>query len=300
MFSRYLLTLLCGLLLSCPLYADTPNVLTTVKPLQLIAAAILDDIAEPELLLPPTVSPHHYALRPSDRRKLAKAERVYWVGPDLERFLQRLLEQQDTARRLDQVPNVTLRHFSGNHQPDDAGHHEHAPNTMDGHLWLSINNARHIAQWMAADLGELYPQYHQKLQDNALAFDQQLQQLDSQLQARFQPLAGKPYFVFHDGYGYFEDSMAIHHQDVFTLSTDIQPGARHLQALRDKLTTAGPSCMFREPQFPTERVAALSHGLPVHIAVLDPLGIDIPADRNGYILLLQGLGNSLAGCLEQL
>ena len=299
MFSRYLLTLLCGLLLSCPLYADTPNVLTTVKPLQLIAAAVLDDIAKPELLLPPTVSPHHYALRPSDRRKLAQAERVYWVGPDMERFLQHLLEHQDNARRLDQAPDLTLRYFDSSHQ-QAAAEHEHAPNTLDGHLWLSIANARHIAHWMATDLSALYPQYKQQLQDNAETFDQRLQQLDSQLQARLQALAGKPYFVFHDGYGYFEDSMAIHHQDVFTLSTDIQPGARHLQVLRDKLAAAGPSCIFREPQFPTERIAALSHDLPVQIAVLDPLGIDIPADRNGYILLLQGLGNSLAECLEQL
>ena len=109
---RFLLALLCGLaLLPSAAMAAGPTVVTTVKPLQLIAAAVLDGIAVPEVLLPPAASPHNYALRPSDRRLLATADRIYWVGPDLERFLQRLLESQPSARRLDQVPGLMLRRF---------------------------------------------------------------------------------------------------------------------------------------------------------------------------------------------
>jgi zinc transport system substrate-binding protein len=45
------------------------KVLTSIKPLQLIAAAVQDGVAIPEVLLPPGASPHNYALRPSDVRK---------------------------------------------------------------------------------------------------------------------------------------------------------------------------------------------------------------------------------------
>src|SRR5690554_3655229 len=137
MFPRLLPALLCGLLLSFPLHAATPHVLATIKPLQMIAAAVLEDIAEPGVLLPPAASPHNYALRPSDRRQLAEADRVYWVGPELERFLQRLLEDQSTARRLDQVPGLTLRYFGDehghahSHEHDHHHDHEHAPGTLD-------------------------------------------------------------------------------------------------------------------------------------------------------------------------
>ena len=308
MFSRLLPALLCGLLLSFPLAAATPNVLTTIKPLQLIATAVLDGIAEPEVLLPPAASPHNYALRPSDRRQLADADRVYWVGPDLERFLERLLDTQSSARRVDQTPGLTLRYFGDEHEHEhahdhhDHAHddHDHAPGTLDAHIWLSGANAQHIARWIAEDLGQLFPEHRQQLQHNANAFSQRLLQVNEQLQQRLQPVAGKPYFVFHDAYGYFEDSLGVQRRDVFTLSTEIQPGARHLQSLRQKLTEAGPSCVFREPQFPADRVTALSNGLPVRVAVLDPLGIDIPIDPHGYEQLLTTLGNELAGCLEQL
>lgn len=308
MFSRFLPALLCGLALSSPLAADAPKVLATIKPLQLIAAAVLEDIAEPDTLLPPAASPHNYALRPSDRRLLAEADRVYWVGPDLERFLQRLLEDQDSARRIDQMPHLTLRYFGDAHHDHGQEHgaehghdpHGHAPGTLDTHIWLSLSNARHIARGMAGDLGQLYPQHQQRLQHNAEAFSQRLQQLDQQLQQRLRPLAGKPYFVFHDAYGYFEDSLGLKPRGVFTLSAEIQPGARHLQSLRQSLAEAGPSCLFREPQFPAARVTVLSEGMPVRIAELDPLGIDVTDGAGGYEQLMGNLASQLAGCLEQL
>lgn len=303
MFLRLLPALLCGLLLSSPLAAATPGVVTTIKPLQLIAAAVLEDIAAPEVLLPPAASPHNYALRPSDRRLLAEADRVYWVGPDLERFLQRLLENQSGARRADHAPGVTLRYFDDEHDHGhvhDHGDHQHAPGTLDAHIWLSIANAGHIARWMAEDLAQLYPEHETRLEQNTDAFIQRLEQLDVQLQERLRPLADKPYFVFHDAYGYFEESFGLQPRGIFTLSADIQPGARHLHDLRTNLAAAGPSCVFREPQFPADRVVSLSEGLPVHIAELDPLGIETPVGPQGYEQLLQALADQLAGCLEQL
>ncbi|HAC68916.1 MAG TPA: zinc ABC transporter substrate-binding protein, partial [Pseudomonas sp.] len=60
------------------------KVLTSIKPLQLIAAAIQDGAGQPAVLLPPGASPHHYALRPSDLRQVREANLVYWIGPDLE------------------------------------------------------------------------------------------------------------------------------------------------------------------------------------------------------------------------
>ena len=303
MLFRFLLALACGLGLSFSAAAATPSVVTSVKPLQLIAAAVLDGIAEPEVLLPPTASPHNYALRPSDRRRIASADRLYWVGPDLERFLQHLLDSQPGARRLDQLPGLTLRSYAGDHHEHGAhGHddHDHAPGTIDPHIWLSTANAGVIARWMAADLAQLHPEHAARLQANAADFSARLEQLQSALQEQLQPLAGKPYFVFHDAYGYLEDSVGLRPLGVFSLSVEVQPGARHLHDLRQQLTAAGPSCVFLEPQFPTERVATLSTGLAVHEAELDPLGMTLPTAAGSYEQLMIALGNALAGCLEQL
>src|SRR5690606_16899762 len=71
------------------------RVLTRIKPLQLIAAAVQGETGRPEVLLPPGASPHHFALRPSDVRRVQGADLLYWIGPDMENFLPRVLEGRE-------------------------------------------------------------------------------------------------------------------------------------------------------------------------------------------------------------
>lgn len=307
---RLLLCLLCWLGLTPALAAETPRVLTTIKPLQQIATAVMQGIDRPGLLMEPGASPHTYALRPSDRRALAQAERIYWIGPELELFLQSLLERQDNAVALLHLPQMRVREQlqSQNFQDrddaaveDDHAHgqrHDHG--SLDAHIWLSPTNARVIARYMAEDLASLYPQQIGLLQSNLAAFEQRLTDLDNALRARLAPLKDKPYFVFHDGYGYFEDHYGIRPRGIFSLSHEVQPGARHVNLLRQQLQAAGPSCVFTEPQFTPRLVNSLTHGLPVSVAVIDPLGSAVTVGPRGFERTLEDIGSALADCLEAL
>jgi zinc transport system substrate-binding protein len=93
--------------------SQTPlRVLTSVKPLQLIAAAVQDGVGQPDVLLPPGASPHHYALRPSDVRNVREVELLYWIGPDLESFLPRVLAgRTKPSVSVQDLPQMSLRHF---------------------------------------------------------------------------------------------------------------------------------------------------------------------------------------------
>lgn len=301
---------LCWLGLPQAMAAENARVLTTIKPLQQIASAVLQNIDTPALLMDPGASPHTYALRPSDRRALAAAERIYWVGPELELFLEDLLERQANAVDLLHLPQMTVREQiqSHNFQRDQhAGHDEHAAHgdhhdhgSLDAHIWLSPANAKAIAGYMAEDLAKLYPQQVEQLQANLAAFEQRLGELDAALKARLGPLQDKPYFVFHDGYGYFENHYGMRPQGIFSLSHEVQPGARHVNQLRQQLQAAGPSCVFTEPQFTPRLVNSLTQGLPVEVGTLDPLGTATEDGPHGYERMLGDIGNSLAECLEAL
>ncbi|MCL3027826.1 metal ABC transporter solute-binding protein, Zn/Mn family, partial [Pseudomonas aeruginosa] len=83
-------------LLASPARAEV-SVLTSIKPLQLVAAAIQDGVGQPDVLLPPGASPHQYALRPSDVRRLREVQLFYWIGPDLENFLPKVLAGRQGA-----------------------------------------------------------------------------------------------------------------------------------------------------------------------------------------------------------
>ena len=284
------------------------NVLTSIKPLQLIAAAVQDGVAVPEVLLPPGASPHNYALRPSDVRKVQSVDLLYWIGPDMEGFLPRVLKSRTSPSvAVQDLPGLKLRHFaedSHSHaeeaeQPDEHDH-DHRPGTLDAHLWLSPVNARVIATKMAADLSTADPANAPRYQSNLKAFDERLDALDQRLKARLAGISGKPYFVFHEAFDYFEDAYGLKHAGVFSVAAEVQPGAQHVAAMRTRLQEVGKTCVFSEPPLRPRLAETLVAGLPVKLAELDALGGYTPATAQGYEQVLEKLGNDLAGCLEAL
>ncbi|MDG1579441.1 zinc ABC transporter substrate-binding protein [Pseudomonas sp. GOM6] len=278
------------------------RVLTSIKPLQLIAAAVQDGLGQPAVLLPPGASPHHFALRPSDVRQVQSADLLYWIGPDMEGFLPRVLDGRDKPTvAVQALPGLTLRHFGEGaehaHEHDhDAHDHDHRPGSLDAHLWLLPANARVIATRMADDLVTADPANAARYQTNLAAFEQRLARLDTELKARLVPLASKPFFVFHQAFDYFESAYGLQHAGVFSAASEVQPGARQVAAMREQLQAAGPACVFSEPPLRPRLAETLSAGLPVRLAELDALG----AKALSYEQLLRDLAGGLAGCLESL
>ena len=281
------------------------RVLTSIKPLQLIAAAVQDGIAVPEVLLPPGASPHNYALRPSDVRRVQEADLLYWIGPDMETFLPRVLSGRSKASvPVASLPGMHLRHFtaSAEHHDDDEDEHDHdhRPGSVDAHLWLSSVNARVIAATMAADLSQADPANAARYESNVQAFDARLDALDAKIKQRVAGISSKQYFVFHEAFDYFEEAYGLKHAGVFAVSSEVQPGAQHVAAMRARLTEFGKTCVFSEPPLRPRLADTLSAGLPVKLAELDGLGGYTPATAQGYEQLLSKLADDLAGCLENL
>jgi zinc transport system substrate-binding protein len=281
------------------------KVLTSIKPLQLIAAAVQDGVAIPEVLLPPGASPHNYALRPSDVRKVQSVDLLYWIGPDMEGFLPRVLNGRTLPSvAVQDLPGMHLRRFaedSHSHAEEADEHdHDHRPGTLDAHLWLSPVNARVIADKMAADLSAVDPANAERYQSNAKAFDERLGALDQRLKKRLASVEGKPYFVFHEAFDYFEEAYGLKHAGVFSVAAEVQPGAQHVAAMRKRLQEVGKTCVFSEPPLRPRLAETLVAGLPVKLAELDALGGYTPATAQGYEQVLEKLGNDLAGCLASL
>lgn len=283
------------------------RVLTSIQPLQLIAAAVQEGVGKPEVLLPPGASPHHYALRPSDVRRVGEVDLLYWIGPDMEGFLPRVLGTRSKPTVAVQgLPDMKLRHFGeDSHSHDesddpDEHDHDHRPGSLDAHLWLSTVNARVIAAKMASDLSAADPANAARYQSNLKAFGERLDALDQRLKARLAGVAGKPYFVFHEAFDYFESAYGVQHTGVFSVASEVQPGAQHVAAMRKRLQEVGKTCVFSEPPLRPRLAETLTAGLPVKLAELDALGGTLPVDAKGYETLLDNLGNGLAGCLESL
>ncbi|EQM72052.1 zinc ABC transporter substrate-binding protein [Pseudomonas tohonis] len=294
-------------LISTPANGEV-EVVTSIKPLQLIVSAIQDGTGTTRVLLPPGASPHSFSLRPSDLRNLRSADLMYWIGPDLETFLQPALEgRQGRTVAIQDMSGLRIRHF-GELAPGNLDEHAgeedhddlHRPGSIDAHLWLRPENARIIASHVAEDLTRIDPSQAQRYKANLAAFSKRLENEDERLKARLGKLDGKPFFVFHQAFDYFEEAYGLKHAGVLALGTDVQPGARHVAEMRSRLQATGPVCLFNEPPIRPRLASTLSEGLPVRFAELDALGFDIQPGPKGYTTLIGKLGDDLASCLEAL
>ncbi|SFR49335.1 zinc transport system substrate-binding protein [Marinobacter daqiaonensis] len=109
---------------------NRPIVIASLKPVELLVRAVAGDQVEVHSLVPAGSSPHTYQLRPSERRLLEESDAIFWIGPEMETFLTRLLDGADfRARSLALAPAaVKTEGEGGSHtdhgHDDDRGHND--------------------------------------------------------------------------------------------------------------------------------------------------------------------------------
>ena len=77
------------------------------------------------------------------------------------------------------------------------------------------------------------------------------------------------------------------------------PGPRRLSEVRDILRANASACVFLEPQIPARAVEAVTDGTNARIAVLDPLGADIPPGPGLYGAVILGVARSMRDCMTR-
>ncbi len=301
---------LAGTLAAAP--AAALDVVATVKPIHALAADVMAGVGTPSLLMGGTASPHTYALRPSDARRLQAADLVIWVGPALETPLAKPLatlarpEAVLTLTRADGVRVLETRE-GGPWEEHAPGHaHSHgkpgskdkpSAEESDGHIWLDPQNARAIVAAIASALAARDPANAERYRANAARAGDRLMALDAELAVRLAAVRGRPFLVFHDAYQYLEARYDLNAVGAITVSPERKPGARRIQALRQRVVQSRATCVFREPQFDPTLVATVTEGTKVRTAVLDPLGAALPEGPDLYPALMRGMADALLGCL---
>lgn len=79
--------------------SSAPRVLASIKPIHALLSSVMEGVGAPDLIVDGTGSPHTYSLRPSQAAAMQDADLVFWVGEELERFLEKPIEAiADDAR----------------------------------------------------------------------------------------------------------------------------------------------------------------------------------------------------------
>ena len=112
------------------------NVVTSIKPVHSLVAAVMEGVGTPHLIVEGAASPHTYALKPSQAAKLQNADIVFWVGDQLEAFLEKPIEgiaTKATSVTLFEAHGLNQIKFREGGAFDSHDHNDHAEDKHDDH-----------------------------------------------------------------------------------------------------------------------------------------------------------------------
>ena len=282
------------------------QVVTSIKPIHSLASMLMDGIGAPKLIVDGSNSPHNFTLKPSHAKMLQNADLVFWIGEDIEAFLEKPLStvakkaKKIELMEISQIKKIKFREkniYKDHH--DDHGHkkhddHGHAHGEHDPHIWLDPLNAKVILNVMAKNM---------KIMDkkNSANYDSNLKKANAKIDGLVSEInrvinKNAKYVVFHDAYQYFERRFGLKTLGALTVNTDVLPGAEQLKDIRKVIKRENAKCIFSEPQFNPKIIKAIAKDTNIKTGVLDPLGADLKNNKDLYFQLLNNLSNSLRKC----
>ena len=290
------------------------QVVTSIKPIHSLASLLMNGIGTPKLIVDGSNSPHNFTLKPSHAKMLQNADLVFWVGEDIETFLEKPLgtvakkAKKVELMKIGQIKKLKFREKNifedhhddhGHKKHDDHGHkkhddHGHAHGEHDPHIWLDPLNAKVILNVMAKNMKMKDKKNAAKYEANLKKANANLDNLVSKINKNINKNA--KFVVFHDAYQYFEKRFGLKTLGALTVNTDVLPGAEQLKDIRKVIKKEKAKCIFSEPQFNPKIIKAIAKDTNIKTGVLDPLGADLKNNQDLYFKLLNNLSNSLKQC----
>ena len=328
-----ILSILSFLTIFVPANAEI-KVVTSIKPIHSLASYLMDGVGKPDLIVDGYSSPHNFVLKPSHAKMLQDADLIFWVGEDLENFLEKPLnsiakkaekielieikglkklkfrernvfDEHDHGRKEDEHDDHAKKeddhddhdHDKEDHKEDDHddhGHEGHAHGEYDPHIWLDPMNAKVILNEMAEHLIENDQKNASKYKDNLKKSNKDLDKLIKNVKSEL----NKDFksIVFHDAYQYFEKRFNVNILGAFTVNTDVMPGAEQLAEIREVIEHDKVSCVFSEPQFNPAIINAVAKDMNINTGILDPLGATLNPGKDLYFDLIGNMSKSFKGC----
>ena len=294
------------------------NVVTSIKPVHSLVSSVMQGVGSPTVIIEGAGSPHTYSLKPSQAKQLQDADLVFWMGDELETFLegpiQNIAQNAKSIKLIDShgLKKIKFReggmfdehddhddhddHDKEEHAKDD--HDDHGHGEFDPHVWLDPINAKAVVHEIEEALVKADPKNAKKYEANAVRMAGKLDQLVTELRVQLQPVQGKGFIVFHDAYQYFEQRFGVAAIGSITVSPEVIPGAERVKDLREKIRDLRATCVFSEPQFEPKLVRTIVDGSDAQTGILDPLGSSLAKGPDLYFELVREMARSLKECLS--
>ena len=331
----FILSILSLLTIFTPANAEI-KVVTSIKPIHSLASYLMDGVGKPDLIVDGFNSPHGFSMKPSHAKMLQNADLIFWIGEDLESFLEKPLNS--IAKKAEKIELIEIKglnvlkfrernifdeHDHDDHakKEDDHDDHDDHAKKEDDHEDDHDDHAKkeddhdheghghgeydpHV--WLdpinaKVILKEMTEHLIENDSKNASTYksnlDKALKDIDKLTMDVMTELnESTSSIVFHDAYQYFEKRFNVKILGAFTVNTDVMPGAEQLSEIREIIEHDKVKCIFSEPQFNPDIIKVVAKDMNIKTGVVDPLGATLNPGKDLYFDLIRNMSASFKGC----
>jgi zinc transport system substrate-binding protein len=238
----------------------------TLPPQKAIVEAIAGDEAKVEVMVRRGQSPETYSPSVPQMASLAKADIYFGIGMPLERRILAKMERSMPQLRFVQTQEISEQVHD--HEHDEGCLH----GDIDPHVWMDPVWMLGFIDQVRAALLELDPDSADSLNARADALKAKLQELDGSFKARFEPYAGRRFYINHPSLGHFAERYGLVQRSIEHAGS--APSARQIAGLVEAARADGVGAIFSQPEFGRSSADVLARALGVEVVELDVLSAD--------------------------
>ncbi len=284
------------------------KVLSSIKPIQSIVLAIGGEHVVSDQLIPDYASPHSYAFKPSDLRKIKRADIIFRIDDHFETMLNPLFKSvadQSKIISLAENPKIHFLPVASGHSHADKSEHEveeehsseHQEN-RDMHIFTSPTNVLLMAKTIASSLSRLAPNKKALYEKNLQTFIKAVNQKTEDMKQDFKSVKKAPYFVFHNSWQYFSEFFGLQKPEVIDMQEEITAGAKKILEIRKEIIEDNVHCIFSDPSISRTRKNILTEKLDVKTIEIDVLQTRLTLDGATYLNWLETMRADIKACLS--
>lgn len=229
-------------------------------------------------------------------RLVNRADIIIYTSPSIESFMSALeksiknkqVVNVSQIKSLTKLPNRALHHHEHHHHEDE----------MDGHIWLSVNNAMRISQDLTKMLITADPDHKIQYTENLQRLLERLEQLKQDIQTKMKAIRNSAFMQYHDAFQYFEHENGLQKSIFATANAEHQIGIKQIRHLKQQIKEQNVTCIFYEPPHIPKIINILSEDNEVKIAPIDPVGSQFNKGEDQYFELLTHVSDQLYNCLN--
>lgn len=289
------------------------TIVTSFYPMYVIALNLVDGVSNVELdnlSEPQTGCLHDYVLTKHDLILLSSADLFLVNGGGIESFLSDVAKDYPNLEVVEATEGLSLiegeehehNHDSdhdldqdSDHEEDHEAHHEDEENA---HAWMSVSSYRTMVRTVADALMTADPEHAKKYDENALAYDKKLADLQSEMEETFSSMEEESVCILHEAFAYFASDMGAEVSCVLDLDggeTGISPS--QVKETIEEIKEHKTQFLLAEDLVYSQKTAeTIQSEIDIKIVYIDPLTRG-EYKKDAY---LEGMKQNLEAIKEQL